>query len=469
MAKSKTSRYILIAFLLIMLFFTFISRSINYLMTPKVITASVESGYITNEFIFAGVSFYYEDAEKIHIGTRLLNPIYATQLLVNKGDTVDAGDALLVFDTSEYLSKIEGVYRELEAAQTELTEFDNRYAVKIIQLEEEKEKYEKMREYILTGNEYKETALQSMMITLHDIDNTLQSQSKQLTDAKQKHALGIIPFEQVQEAEESLLLTFQKLDYHKKIFNETKDTLVQEYTEKIKTIESELEFLKDTGIFEGKTRKMLQAKLDEASVLIKDAPIFNQYHTVVSPISGVIDEVNINVMEPYSGMEEMIRIVPLDSVPLLKAAVPKDVIYSLKKDDECIVIDNQQKLRGKIKDLGYIQEEPYIIINLLPYNDPNTIKNLNINNVQVMVVKNSDFCNAIIPNTALIDDNSVYLVKKRTGFWGDELYIVKKQIIKGISNGKNTAVVQGLTSNDVIVIGWDRELTDGDTVAEYLY
>lgn len=469
MKKNKTARYILIFFVSIMVFFTFTAQTLNYIMTPKIITASVESGYISNEFSFNEISFFYEDIEKINIPSRLIAPFYVKNLNVTKGDLVHEGDVLLTFDTSEYLAQMESLHRDIKLAETELMEFDYKYHEKLNSLSKEREKCLEMLKYLNDGKEYRDPSLQSILLTLNQLESTISSQRSKLTELKTKNSLGIIPLEQVQDMEDELSKTVQKLEYNKKIFDQTKNALIQDYSEKIDSLETELKHLKQSGILNGQTREMLQSKLNELNTKLKDSPaITERFYYVTSPIQGIIDEVNINISDSYSGMKNLISVIPQHAVPLLKAKIPDDVIHKLNEGDECIIINNEKELRGAIKDKVNAAEEAYITIDLASYNHQDEIKNLDIYNTHVKVVKQSDYYNAIIPNSALIDESTVFLVKERTGFWGNELYIVKKQIIKGMSNDYKTAIVQGLTANDTVVVGWDRELSDGDTVSEYL-
>ena len=70
---------------------------------------------------------------------------------------------------------------------------------------------------------------------------------------------------------------------------------------------------------------------------------------------------------------------------------------------------------------------------------------------------------AILPLTALLCDDSVFILRTKSGFFGDILILEQRYVTVLWSNETNVSVI-GLNHDDLVVTGWDRELRDGQRV-----
>ena len=70
----------------------------------------------------------------------------------------------------------------------------------------------------------------------------------------------------------------------------------------------------------------------------------------------------------------------------------------------------------------------------------------------------------VVPNSA-VRDGSVYVLQTRdAAFGGQEDYAVAVNLSRTLSDDNNTAVLNGLDGSDIVILSWDRDFGDGDTV-----
>lgn len=68
-----------------------------------------------------------------------------------------------------------------------------------------------------------------------------------------------------------------------------------------------------------------------------------------------------------------------------------------------------------------------------------------------------------VPLTALLGDDSVYVIRRTDGFSG-EILRIEKILVTVLWRDEKDACVIGLTPSDIVVTDWDRELRDGQRV-----
>lgn len=73
--------------------------------------------------------------------------------------------------------------------------------------------------------------------------------------------------------------------------------------------------------------------------------------------------------------------------------------------------------------------------------------------------------NPIIINSKTIHDGVVFRLKSKTGAWGQtEYYAEELQITAGLKDTEHTAVLSGLSYNDVLIVSSNKPLENGQTV-----
>jgi len=125
--KKSFAKKLAIAFIGIMLFFTFASKTIHYYMIPKVTASRVESGYIKYNILIGDVDFYAEDEIEVKIPEKLKKSFTIGNILVEEGDIVNEGDTLVLFESSSYNDLLNEHEKEINRLKIELMEFDKYY------------------------------------------------------------------------------------------------------------------------------------------------------------------------------------------------------------------------------------------------------------------------------------------------------------------------------------------------------
>lgn len=129
MNTAKTSFTIKLAafFLITMLFFTFCSKSIVYIFTPKVTAELAQSGYIETSYDFSSIEFIYDSIKSIKIPEKLAESMTILAIGFKVGDEVKKGDTLIVFDTSNIEKNMESIKEQIASIEIDIQEFDKNY------------------------------------------------------------------------------------------------------------------------------------------------------------------------------------------------------------------------------------------------------------------------------------------------------------------------------------------------------
>jgi hypothetical protein len=70
-----------------------------------------------------------------------------------------------------------------------------------------------------------------------------------------------------------------------------------------------------------------------------------------------------------------------------------------------------------------------------------------------------------VPSTAIVGWNTLYVIERRDGILGEELYIRSRAVtVEMERDGRAMLSREGIAWEDFIVIGWDRPLKDGQRV-----
>jgi multidrug efflux pump subunit AcrA (membrane-fusion protein) len=86
---------------------------------------------------------------------------------------------------------------------------------------------------------------------------------------------------------------------------------------------------------------------------------------------------------------------------------------------------------------------------------------------EVRFEKESPAVYTLVPNSALNQDNNgtfLYQIKRRDGMMGKEYYVERLDVYAGDSDSQNTAIVQGITFFEPLVLSSSAFLSPGDTV-----
>lgn len=391
-------------FLGAILFFTFFSRTINYIMSPKVITQILENGYIENTYYYCGEDFekVYDDLVEIGIDHKLDQPLEINCINVKTGDRVEAGNKLVSFDITPFERSILSLDQQLTRSQIELKEFEKRYKDQISGLEKEIKDY-------------------NTQIKKLDWKISTNSTSSSYLDAiKKKNNIA---------------------------FN-------------LEKAQQDLQYIKTTGILNGKTRDSIIVKIESLNNHIdKNKTCIARYQKVISSVDGVVCKVHYSKYDSYFGVKPLITVIPDNTSCSLRVKTNKDIIDFLDNDSNSqykIYINN---IEAETEVLKAETEEKncFIYINYKKEYE-------NIDSFKIVVNTISKFCDIIVPNSAFISPDMLYVLQTRQGFWGKEYYVELREVTVGEYNSRKSQITEGLMRGDTVITGWDRELTSGQRV-----
>ena len=401
--KKRISGKLAVIFIGIMLFFTLFSRTIYYIMTPKVTCDTAESGYIKETFSNYTEEFYmaFDSQEEIMIPYSLDNPLEIRSINVKEGDTVATGDELIVFDIKPLEESIADLRIQLGGSEVQLKEFNKNYMEKMRQLEKSVEDYKS----------------QIAMIDF-EIEAGIATYSEAM---KKKTDLG---------------------------YN-------------LETAENELKYIKATGILNGQTADFYQDKLKSLKDEINSiTSLINDYSKVISNVNGTISNVNYGQYDKYLGVKPLITIIPENAASSIVLKTNKDAVRLLDEGVVCKILADGSVLETESLEARVSGEEYHIYADF----KDSTINIENIDGFSIEFEIKSEFCNFIIPNSAFYSPGKVFVFEETDGFWGKEYYVKSREVEIGKYNSVESQILDGIDRRSLVVTGWDRELKDGQRV-----
>ena len=282
---------------------------------------------------------------------------------------------------------------------------------------------------------------------LTDIDSNIEFAERKLETAKENlddkrtlYNAGAVSDEEVKQAENALLLAERDLDDEKR---------------KQRNNERDVKSQQDSIQLEELTIMKLQKKLNEESIL-------------VSPVDGVINELNVTKGSMVNGE------VPVFSVADMSKGFETRIIVDREKAEYLAVGDNVdiniKSLGGDVFS-GRIREIAESTL------DRGGKKDLLIDVPQdgviggercdIYINKKTKVYNMLISNTAVGTDEKgkfVWSLKERKGPLGSEFYVQRAAVTVDDSDSTKTAVINGISPDEYIVVGYSKSLSDGGRV-----
>lgn len=404
--KQHISQKAAIVFLGVMLFFTFFSRTIHYIMTPKVIAQRPESGYLSSAHNYRSeeISIVYDNLIEIGIAHKLEQPLEISSINVEAGNRVTAGDELVSFNIAPFEKSITDVESQFDNYEIELKEFDRNFNERISGLKKEIEDYESQIKQI-------------------DWDINTNSLSGTYLDAMQKR--------------NNLSFSLDKA-------------------------EQSLEYMESSGILNGKIRDSIVSKIDTANNEIsKNKLCIEKYQKIISEVGGIVSGVHYSQYDSYPGIKPLITVIPDDATCNLKIKASKAILDILQDGTtNTYYINDDIEVEAEIIKTEVVEKDYFIFLDL----KAEIAEYENIKGLRMEMNTRSEYCDILIPNSAFFSPKNVYVLKERDGFWGKEYYVESYDVMVGEYNNMKSAITSGLKRGDMVVTGWDRELTSGQRV-----
>ncbi len=508
-----------VIFLGVMLFFTFSSRTILYYMTPKVTAARPESGYITTTYSFGNVRTYSEDSFELKLHFRLNQGIYISEVLVGKGSTVREGDPLIIFDKRSCDDLLDAKRRELDAVLIELSEFEKGFADRIAQLENEIESCSKeiaKLDASIEENYVNDAQLVEIQHEINAAQADYETAEKKHGELLELYESGAVPKSEVDESGTNLARLKDRIQLAQERYNRVQKQLLEqglkqrdELAKRKEAARSDLKYMQDTGIYNGKTWVSIMKRVDEIKGQELELESTVGTYTLTAPFDGVVTEINAEKGMMYYGMDTLVTIRPYDAKTVLLVPLADGQEEIFKENTDCEIEYEEEKIRGKIA--GFRKHEGRMHMVLEPVVEAGaelgrgsesgleTGSNTRSGSVSdsgagagngagsgtedeagegrsrhesspfagirdgsyIRINIKSEFIRTIVPNSAFVSQDKVYVLKQRMGFWGEEYYVVERQVMTGTGNEYVTQITEGLSPDETVVTGWDRKISSG--------
>lgn len=453
-----------------MMVLTLFSNTIITYSLPQVSITKATSGKIKGSKEYTG---FLEYESNVIIRAESEKKIKSIEVSV--GDVIKKDDIILSLEPGS-----DEAYRD---AVTQLDELKNQY--KIMLLENTESKYD-IEKYNIQNAKEDLIAAQRLYDEIVSLEDTLQTQGKVLQQAKQ----SLAAFESMHLITENDLdedTNYNKSEYYN--LKNNVDNAQSEYNrinEKITMSSSEAQ---DNVREKERALRLLELEYDEktqsdtqskqvtdlnlnslkSSITLQEEKVNEEYNKlnnniITSPANGIVISIDAEIGANTIEGDEIAVIAINNNKYSVEIDVTNEVASSLHNGAIF-----QYKTRNNVIGEATISK--------IKSNEDKTIKTVdflitsdevaNNEEITIMIGEGDITANVIVPNNAVCEDSGgsfVYVVDAEYGSFGNR-YTLKKVSVKiGPTDETNTVIEEGITTNDNIVVAYDKNLEDGQRV-----
>lgn len=396
-------------FVVILIFLTFFSNTINNFMLPSVKVIRTKSGKLVREIDGQGV---VQPKETYTFYTN--TPLKVLDVLSRTGQWVKKGQTIMSLDTEELERKLKDEKIIFEQRKINLQKLMN------------------------------ENIEQKYMMDIQLASKKLL-QGKENVETKQMlYEAGIETKQELKEAKMDLEI-LQK-EYDKLLIQ--KDHALKEHDLDIQSAELDLE-LKKNYI------KRLEEELNAAK-------------EIVAPVDGFIQEINFSKGEIANESKPLFKMTYSDKGFEIKIYIDRMKASYLEVGNDVnvkITHLDVRKVKGKIREISENLQDEKDKMNLFIDFDVRDLKGGEQG--EIHITKETQTYEVLIPNEAVRQSKTdffVFLIKEKNGPLGNEYYVQKANIFCGGSDSSHTVVTDGLYEWDKIIVSSDKPISEGDRV-----
>jgi HlyD family secretion protein len=402
-------------FLAALLLLVFFSKTIHDYNLPDVTAVEPEKGTLSKLEISSGIADWAQ-VENIYAavgGT-------VEEVLVKEGEQVKAGQELfrMEFDRDE--------------AERKLAEIENNCKKLQIDIQEINLKLDQLKQAGSAGGEH--TDYELSMIEM-DIKKT----EAELQEAELLYEYGEITQRELETAQDALQALYLKRD----------NKLAED-----KTQQDDLQF-------------QLQAKkVDLANLELQEEPYrklleeYDEYAVITAPADGFL--LTLNAEKGLSINENALTAsIGVGNEFAVECSISLDNNFVIP-GDACRLDNSSHRFDGTVTYVTPRENGKTVQVSIVS-DDVSAGETFDIT-----FKKESTTTYTLIPNGALNQDNDGYFlnqIKRREGIMGDEYYIERLDVFIGDSDSENTAIVQGITFFEPVMLVSDKPVTAGDVVS----
>lgn len=426
---------ITVLFLVVILGFTVLSRTIYELLLPQVTITKVSTGSVENKFLTTGV--IGKDALMIQskkVVVKMSETGIMTKCFVEEGQTITKGKPLFTIalekDKNEEAqadyNKVEaevtliGIQKEIEKKIDKKARIEKNIADKKVEIEKNEKSYD-----------------------LIEVENQIKDKTEEMMLNKQLLEEGAVAQNTYKQSEEELILLNKKKEELERDEKEKKKADLLEIEEELESLENEIDNLKAKEALENK-------KMDTMVQLAEET-------IVVSPISGTIYEVNLAEGTAAEKGEETVVIIPKEMAVTLTLRVDQRQADKMKMKQEVTWTLNREEHQATVVKKTYDSEKDQIIITCELSNKDITelaLDNKTYKTVDINIDNESGEYDQVIHNAALIREDSqtyVYTIEEDKKPF-EVKYFVYKVPVTVIKEGDMVSAISGEVSNNQEII-----------------
>lgn len=447
--RKKRVIKITVIFLIVILGFTVLSRTIYELLLPQVTITKVSNGSVENKFLTTGQ--IGKDALTIKnrkVAVKTPESGIMTNCFVEEGQTITKGQPLFTitlekdkkeeaqadYNKAEIEITLEGIQKEIEEKVDKKARIEIKIADKKVEMEKDEKNYDVIQ-----------------------VENQINDKTEEMMLNKQLLEVGAVAESTYKQSEEELLLLKKKKEQLERDEKEKKKADLLEIEEELESLKSEIDDLKAKETLEHK-------KMDTMVQLEKEI-------TVVSPISGTIYEVNLAEGIEVGKGEDVVEIIPEEIAVTLTLKVDQQQADQIKTKQEVTWTLNREEHQATVVKKTYDSEKDQIIITCgLSDKDIShlALDNKTYKTVDIHIDNQSEKYDQLVNNAALVREDRqtyVYAIKEDQKPFEVKYFVYKVPVTVIKEGDMVSAVSSELSNNQDIIKTTSKPLHDGMEVS----
>lgn len=437
-------------FLGVVLLFTVLAKTIYTFLLPQVTVEKINSGMIENKILAEGR--VGQDSQIIK--SRMVDvkaPIEGviSECFIEENQVVKQGEVLFVI-------KIEKTEREKVSEQMQIAEI----AINQSSIEREKNEYIEKQEEMTKKLTDKKGELQKIdkSYELVQIERQIQDKEAEVKVNEELYKEELIAKQDYEKSREDLLLLRKQEEELKKAEEEKKKSELQSLEESLRNIQSQLALLDEKMALEKNKRVAMESDGSE--------------FTIISPIDGMIYEMNVAVGATVLVNDKLAAVVPKDIPVILSFEVAEKDLAQVEIGGTISWTINESKNKATIVKRNMNEVSGNVIVTCEI--DADLAKDLisdckTYRSVDVEMICTSEPYELLVSNSAIVREGTeayVYTIEEIEGMF-ETTYRVHKNNVSIIKEGNFISAITGSLQEKVQIIKTtSKPLSEGIEVAK---
>lgn len=398
---------------------------------------------LTSEFIGT-----VEPDQQVQVFPKVSGTVLKTYFEV--GQEVQEGDLLYEIDPTDLKLQYDAAAAKIEASKIEAEQsLGSGYDTKLITAKAQLDAAQ--------------TALNSARTNLRNANDNMDDGLLSLEKEIEKLRADIAAADENDPKLAEMEATLSMLEANRRDMEEDDDPSLRSLRTMYKNAQISYNAAKDAyeqaaGISREDTGKTVEAGLHAAEIGLEAQARQLEYTKVYAPISGVIEQKNV-AEHGLSGSSQPAYTVSNKNLMLVNFSVSQTVVGNLAVGDRIQVENGGKTAEGTITEIPTMTDPKNGLFTIKATVDSGEIPLYTGATVKIYADTEKASGSILLPTDAVYyDAEKPYVYVCRDG------RAVKTEIVTGVSDMKNTAVVSGITADDDVIVTWHPRLLDGAQV-----